>query len=82
LGLSVGFNPCGIDDLITEFANRNRIPRSRARQIIAAHDVDGRTPVEARGALLTDYSFTLPQARGAPAHAAEALETFKRIDRP
>jgi para-nitrobenzyl esterase len=64
------FDPGSIDDLVAEFANRNRIPRSRARQIIAAYDVDGRTPIEVRGALLTDFSFTLPQTRGALAHAA------------
>ncbi|MFP3599945.1 hypothetical protein, partial [Chryseobacterium sp. SIMBA_029] len=44
--------------------------RSRARKIIAAYNVDGRTSVQVRGALLTDFSFTLPQARGALAHAA------------
>ena len=64
------FDPGSIDDLVEEFATRNRIPRSRARKIIAAYDVDGRTPVQVRGALLTDYSFTLPQVRGALAHAA------------
>ncbi|MEV6635457.1 carboxylesterase family protein [Actinoplanes sp. NPDC051470] len=64
------FDPGSIDDLVEEFAARNRIPRSRARKIVAAYDVDGRTPVEARGALLTDFSFTLPQVRGALAHAA------------
>ena len=64
------FDPGSIDGLVEEFATRNRIPRSRARKIIAAHDVDGRTPVQVRGALLTDFSFTLPQARGALAHAA------------
>ncbi|MBF0722147.1 carboxylesterase family protein [Sanguibacter inulinus] len=64
------FDPGTIDGLVEEFATRNRIPRSRARRIIAAYDVEGRTPVEVRGALLTDFSFTLPQARGALAHAA------------
>jgi len=64
------FDPGSIDGLVAEFATRNRIPRSRAQKIIAAYDVEGRTPVEARGALLTDFSFTLPQARGALAHAA------------
>ncbi|MBT2554144.1 carboxylesterase family protein [Arthrobacter sp. ISL-5] len=64
------FDPGSIDALVAEFANSNRIPRSRARKIIAAYDVDGRTPVQVRGALLTDFSFTLPQARGALAHAA------------
>ncbi|MFG2725440.1 carboxylesterase family protein [Streptomyces canus] len=64
------FDPGSIDDLIEEFATRNRIPRSRARKIIAAYNVNGRTPVQVRGALLTDFSFTLPQARGALAHAA------------
>jgi para-nitrobenzyl esterase len=64
------FDPGSIDALVEEFATRNRIPRSRARKIIAAYDVDGRTPVQVRGALLTDFSFTLPQVRGALAHAA------------
>lgn len=64
------FDPGSIENLIEEFATRNRIPRSRARKIIATYDVDGRTPVQVRGALLTDFSFTLPQARGALAHAA------------
>lgn len=64
------FDPGSIDGLVEEFATRNRIPRSRARKIIAAYDVEGRTPVQARGALLTDFSFTLPQVRGALAHAA------------
>ncbi|MGO4680224.1 carboxylesterase family protein [Microbacterium sp. 2MCAF23] len=64
------FDPGSIDDLIEEFASRNHIPRSRAQKIIAAYDVDGRTPVQVRGALLTDFSFTLPQVRGALAHAA------------
>ncbi|MBT2532562.1 carboxylesterase/lipase family protein [Arthrobacter sp. ISL-48] len=64
------FDPGSIEDLVEEFATRNRLPRSRARKIIAAYDVDGRTPVEVRGALLTDFSFTLPQARGALEHAA------------
>jgi len=64
------FDPGSIDALVTEFADRNRIPRTRARKIIAAYDVDGRTPVQVRGALLTDFSFTLPQVRGALAHAA------------
>lgn len=64
------FDPGSIDALVEEFATRNRIPRSRARKVIAAYDVDGRTPVQVRGALLTDFSFTLPQVRGALAHAA------------
>lgn len=64
------FDSGSIDDLVAEFAARNRIQRSRARKIVAAYDVDGRTPVQVRGALLTDFSFTLPQARGALAHAA------------
>ncbi len=64
------FDPGSIDALVSDFANSNRIPRSRARKIVAAFDVDGRTPVEVRGALLTNFSFTLPQVRGALAHAA------------
>jgi para-nitrobenzyl esterase len=64
------FDPGSIHGLVEEFATRNRIPRSRAGKIIAAYDVDGRSPVQVRGALLTDLSFTLPQVRGALAHAA------------
>jgi para-nitrobenzyl esterase len=64
------FDPGSIGGLVEEFATRNRMPRSRARRIVAAYDVDGRTPVQVRGALLTDFSFTLPQTRGALAHAA------------
>jgi para-nitrobenzyl esterase len=64
------FDPGSIEALVANFASSNRIPRSRAREIVAAFDVDGRTPVEVRGALLTNFSFTLPQVRGAMAHAA------------
>ncbi len=64
------FDPGSIDDLVTEFSHRNRIPRSRAQKIIAEFDADGRTPIQVRSALLTNYSFTLPQVRGALAHAA------------
>lgn len=64
------FDPGSISELVKEFAARNRIPRSRARAIIAAYDIDGRTPIEVRGALLTDFSFTLPHVRAALAHAA------------
>lgn len=64
------YDPGSIDALVEEFAHRNRITLSRARKVVAAYDVDGRTPVQVRGALLTDFSFTLPQTRGALAHAA------------
>lgn len=64
------FDPGSIEALVQEFAHRNRITLSRARRIIETFDVDGRTPVQVRGALLTNYSFGLPQARGALAHAA------------
>lgn len=64
------FDPGSISELVREFATRNRIPRSRAREIVAAYDIDARTPVQARGALLTDFSFTLPHIRAALAHAA------------
>ncbi|WP_212995100.1 carboxylesterase/lipase family protein [Elizabethkingia argenteiflava] len=64
------FDPGSIERLIREFATTNRIPVSRARSIIAAYDVNGRTPVQTRGALLTDFSFTLTHVRAALAHAA------------
>ena len=49
---------------------RWRIPRSRAKKIVDSYDQGGRTPAEVRAALLTDYIYTLPAARGALAHAA------------
>jgi para-nitrobenzyl esterase len=55
---------------ITDEAARWRIPRSRAKKIVDVYDQGGRTPAEVRAALLTDYIFTLPAARGALAHAA------------
>jgi len=64
------FDPGSIENLIDELVVKSRIPRSRARRIVAAYDVNGRTPVEVRGALFTDYFFTLPAARAALAHAA------------
>lgn len=70
------FDPGTIDALVSEFSHRNRIPRSRARKIIAAFDTGGRTPVQVRGALLTNYSFTLPQTRGALAHAAAGGQAY------
>ncbi|MGV2113815.1 carboxylesterase family protein [Agrobacterium salinitolerans] len=64
------FDPGSIDKLVGELAVKSRIPRSRARSIVATYDVNGRAPVEVRGALFTDYFFTLPAARAALAHAA------------
>jgi para-nitrobenzyl esterase len=64
------FDPGSIDNLVGELVVKSRIPRSRARSIVAAYDVNGRPPVEVRGALFTDYFFTLPAARAALAHAA------------
>jgi para-nitrobenzyl esterase len=64
------FDPGSIDKVVDELVKKSRIPRSRARRIVAAYDVNGRTPVEVRGALFTDYFFTLPAARAALAHAA------------
>jgi para-nitrobenzyl esterase len=64
------FDPGSIDNLVDELVKKSRIPRSRARRIVAVYDVNGRTPVEVRGALFTDYFFTLPAARAALAHAA------------
>jgi len=63
------FNPGSIDSLVEEFSHSNRIPISRAREIVESYNVQGRSPVEVRGSLLTDFSFTLPQTRGAIAHA-------------
>ncbi len=64
------FDPGSIDNLVDELVKKSRIPRSRAKSIVAMYDVNGRTPVEVRGALFTDYFFTLPAARAALAHAA------------
>jgi para-nitrobenzyl esterase len=63
------FDPHTLDRVTDEVAGW-RIPRSRAKKIVDAYDQDGRTPAEVRAALLTDYIFGLPAARGALAHAA------------
>ena len=64
------FDPGSIENIVDVFALKGRIPRSRARRIVAAYNVNGRTPVQVRGALYTDYSFTLPAVRAAIAHAS------------
>ncbi|MFI6169702.1 carboxylesterase family protein [Nocardia sp. NPDC051052] len=63
------FDPHTVDRIVDEVAEW-RIPRSHARKIVDAYDQGGRTPAEVRAALLTDYIFGLPAARGALAHAA------------
>jgi para-nitrobenzyl esterase len=63
------FDPHTVDRIVDEVAGW-RIPRSRAKEIVGAYDQGGRTPAEVRAALLTDYIFGLPAARGALAHAA------------
>ncbi|MEU3497562.1 carboxylesterase family protein [Kitasatospora cineracea] len=63
------FDPHTVDRIVDEVAGW-RIPRSRAKKIVAAYDQGGRTPAGVRAALLTDYIFGLPAARGALAHAA------------
>ncbi|XAH25140.1 carboxylesterase/lipase family protein [Xylophilus sp. GW821-FHT01B05] len=70
------FDPGSIGNLVDELVAKSRIPRSRARRIVAAYDVNGRTPVEVRGALFTDYFFTLPAARAALAHAAAGGKAY------
>ncbi|GAA4054030.1 carboxylesterase family protein [Actinomadura miaoliensis] len=63
------FDPHTIEGVVDEVAGW-RIPRSRARQIVDAYAEGGRTPAEVRAALLADYVYGLPAARGALAHAA------------
>ena len=63
------FDPVSIENIVEVFASKGRIPRSRAKHIIASYNVNGRTPKEVRGAFYTDYSFTLPATRAALAHA-------------
>ncbi|MEV5608938.1 carboxylesterase family protein [Streptomyces sp. NPDC052225] len=63
------FDPHTVESIVDEVAGW-RIPRSRAQKIVDAYDQGGRTPAEVRAALLTDYIFGLPAARGALAHAA------------
>ncbi|BCW48094.1 carboxylesterase family protein [Arthrobacter sp. StoSoilB13] len=77
------FDPGSIDGLVEEFAHRNRIPLTRARKIVAAFDVDGRTPIQVRGALLTNFSFTLPQGPAGHSHTLQraATRTYYRWDR-
>ncbi|MGH3209634.1 MAG: carboxylesterase family protein [Trebonia sp.] len=63
------FDPHTVDRITGEVAGW-RIPRSRAKKIVNTYNQGSRTPAEVRAALLTDYIFTLPAARGALAHAA------------
>lgn len=76
------FDPGSIDNLVDELVTKSRIPRSRARRIVAAYDAGGRTPVEVRGALFTDYFFTLPATRAALAHAAAGGKAYRLIVGP
>ncbi|WP_326609583.1 carboxylesterase family protein [Streptomyces scopuliridis] len=63
------FNPHTLDRVVDEVAGW-RISRSRAQKIVDAYDQGGRTPAEVRAAVMADYLFALPAARGALAHAA------------
>ncbi|GGQ35723.1 hypothetical protein [Streptosporangium pseudovulgare] len=63
------FDPHTVDRVIDEVAGW-RLPRSRAKKIVDVYDRGGRTPAEVRAALLRDYVYGLPAARGALAHAA------------
>ncbi|WP_245589780.1 carboxylesterase family protein [Amycolatopsis balhimycina] len=65
------FDPHTVDRITDEVAGW-RIPRSRAKKLVEAYDQDGRTPAEVRAAVMADYLFGLPAARGALAHAAAA----------
>jgi para-nitrobenzyl esterase len=63
------FDPHTVDRVTGEVTGW-RIPRSRAKRIVDAYDRDGHTPAEVRAAVMADYLFALPAARGALAHAA------------
>lgn len=63
------FDPGTLDRVVDEVAGW-RIPRSRAKKLVDAYDQGGRSPAEVRAALMADYLFALPAARGALAHAA------------
>jgi len=63
------FDPHTLDRVTDEVAGW-RIPRSHAKKIVDTYDQDGRTPAEVRAAVMADYLFALPAARGALAHAA------------
>lgn len=82
LNATKAFDPGSIDNLVDELVVKSRIPRSRARRIAAAYNVDGRTPVEVRGALFTDYFFTLPANRAALAHAAAGGHAYRLVVGP
>ena len=63
------FDPRSVERVTDEVA-RWRVARSRAKKIVDTYDRGGLSPAEVRAALLTDYVFALPAARGALAHAA------------
>jgi para-nitrobenzyl esterase len=63
------FNPHTIDNVTAEVA-RWRVPASRARSIVNTYNHGGRSPAEVRAAILTDWIYALPAARGVLAHAA------------
>ncbi|MEU8891355.1 carboxylesterase family protein [Streptomyces sp. NPDC048442] len=63
------FDPGTVDRVVDEVAGW-RISRSRAQKIVDAYDQGGCTPAEVRAAVMADYLFAIPAARGALAHAA------------
>lgn len=63
------FNPGTRDRVIDEVAGW-RIPRSRAKAIVEVYGQDDCSPAEIRAAMMADYLFGIPAARGALAHAA------------
>ncbi|MEW4354784.1 carboxylesterase family protein [Streptococcus pneumoniae] len=70
------FDPGSVQGLVEEFAHSNRITLTRARQIMEVFNADDLKPVEIRGNLLTNFSFTLPQTRGALAHASAGGKAY------
>ena len=66
---ALDFDPGSIDNLVKEFANRNRIPAAAPERLSRPTTLTD-APRFRFAFLLTDYSFTLPQTRGAIAHAA------------
>ncbi|RDZ07678.1 carboxylesterase/lipase family protein [Priestia megaterium] len=62
------FRPESFDELVEELIKWSKVPRSRAVEIVKFY-AEGRSPIEAKSLMYTDFCFLIPASRGALAHA-------------